>query len=251
MADGLCRRNAAARGGFTLTEIMIALGVLVVGMGMVAGALHAGIQSHISTEDDIIRTLVGENAVAVVKARMRNSSNSINPGWGMLTDDDVGRHDKRFPLGSYPEGPNGEPKRGRAFVIYASRPQSGRNDYRFMVIPYEVPTGTNYVDSDIVQRATLSMSGGVTKIVVRGRGEINKLPIGAKVVQATSAGNLKIATVVKGVGRSAVLLDKNIGTGTQDVTVLIVRSPSGGIVTDPSESPKFMEAYSGRSALAP
>ena len=239
----------AGRRGFTLTEVMIAMGVLVVGMGMAAGAFYAGIQNHTTTVDDIMRTLVGENAVAIAKARLRHPNSGIT---AMLSPLAVGPADRKFPVGF---------DTGHGYLMLAVQRQTGQagqdkpNDHEFLVIPYTTPTPTNVVSTTTVTNALISDTDtGVSQIRVFKKSDRLKLPVGAKIVEYNAADpeqKMKIATVAGTVGSSAVLLDVKIATGTRNLTVLEVRDKNGNPVTDEREMPEFSDAFSVRTALLP
>ncbi|MGB2824951.1 MAG: type II secretion system protein [Phycisphaerae bacterium] len=147
--DPVRPRRRRGRQGFTLTEIMIALGVLAVGMGMAAGAFHAGIQSHIITVDEICRTMIGENAIAIAKARLTTDASLPDPTWDAqkkewkvtykqlsgtdLQQQRLGDSDTRYPIG---------PRSTYGFLALGARARpKPRNDFKIMVIVYEITQG--------------------------------------------------------------------------------------------------------------
>jgi hypothetical protein len=133
--------------------------------------------------------------------------------------------------------------------VYGQRLTVGQNDYKFIVIPYQTLSG-DYVGTTVVTGGTFSLtSAGISKIVVTSG--IDKLPVGAKVVELTSKNELVIATVTKLVGRTSVELDKALASGTRNVTVLCAYTASGSQDTSADAVPKFGDAYTGRTALSP
>jgi prepilin-type N-terminal cleavage/methylation domain-containing protein len=163
--------------GFTLTEIMIAMGVLAVGMGMVAGALHAGIQVHLRTIDDIMRQLIGDNSLAMVQARVRHSTtNGITDTYKLL--DSKGTPTSYFGTGDlkYPWNtvniPNGQPGYGAAVLmklrkIAPTPPAStttSANDYDVLIVPYTVtPSTTGASPSEVTpSELTCTIKVGTT-----------------------------------------------------------------------------------------
>jgi prepilin-type N-terminal cleavage/methylation domain-containing protein len=135
----LGRPWAPQGGGFTLTEIMIAMGVLAVGMGMVAGALHAGIQVHLRTIDDIMRQLIGDNSLAMVQARVRHSTtNGITDTYKLLDSTYFGPGDLKYPCD--PQNTNPNTPYGAA-VLMKRRPINANvspNDYDVLIVPYRI-----------------------------------------------------------------------------------------------------------------
>jgi len=135
-SGGSCRSANGARrrrAGFTLSEIMIALGVIVVALSMVAGAFHAGIKNHQTTIDEILRMMIGQNALAVARVRLDEDVN-VDANWTRIEDSQVGPSDKQYPIG----------KGDMGYVLYASRPDDERNDFQFMIIPYTLTVKPEY-----------------------------------------------------------------------------------------------------------
>lgn len=122
------------RGGFTLTEIMIAMGVLAVGMGMVAGALHAGIQIHLRTIDDIMRQLIGDNSLAIVQAGVRHSpANGITDTYQLLNNNYLGAGDLKYPWNK-----DGTPYGAAVFMKLRKIDANSFNDYDVLIVPYRI-----------------------------------------------------------------------------------------------------------------
>ncbi len=248
------RHPAARRGGFTLTEIMIALGVLVVGMGMIAGALHAGIANHIQTVDDIIRTMVGQNALALVNARMEDAAAAaaFDDQPKLVGDTLLGSKDRTYPVAFATT---------RGFVAYMKEYREDENDYQLQVVPYVVEgegepdaggysIGVTTVDPAQVNISVGTGSEGTT--TVSSRREIIKfLPgnqLGATVVQVQTNGETVLARVTAKSGRSSVILDEQLQPSNQaGLWVLSVRN-SAGQIADGWEA-DFKEPFLARTAL--
>ncbi len=146
----LGRPGGPRKGGFTLTEIMIALGVLAVGMAMIAGALHAGIQIHLRTIDDIMRQLIGDNTLAIVQARVRHTPgtvNAANPGNG-ITDTYKLLGSTYFGSGDlkYPWNTTDTPYGAAVLMKCRKIDANSANDYDVLIVPYTIipatPTGS-------------------------------------------------------------------------------------------------------------
>ena len=266
------RRSAA---GFTLSEIMIALGVIVVGLGMAAGAFHAGIQNHKTTIDNILRTMIGENALGIARVRLdREIDLTQTPR--AIRDTEIGAVDKQYPVG-YPSG--------MGYLLYASKP-SDRNDFSFVVIPYSLTALTNRFKNPeelgkcrvkaIPLLSSVSITENADRVTStantdRRSGDIDLLlpPIpgskdkqtGRKVVDLYG-GTAKVATVIDRVGRSGAVLNKLLPQGKRPtvssppLSVLVVRyypQITSDANTDVSDSFDFqiMDSYSSRTALPP
>lgn len=200
----------AGRKGFTLTEIMIALGVLVTGMSMVAAALQAGLQNHTRTVDDIVRTLVAENGLAEVKARLVHTGSAaptnlltnvptlIKDSTMSIPPQGMGPADRRSP---YFGGMNGT---FYGYCVLGWRATGGaadyKNDYCFSIVPYKIGPGasnpqpidaykTDYVDiygtgsqQPLLADFLLPDGSTVTKITLRTNPDKVAFPPGAVVL---------------------------------------------------------------------
>jgi hypothetical protein len=274
-------------GGFTLTEIMIALGVMVIGLGMAAGAFHAGIQNHMTTIDDIFGRLICENAVAIAKVRLRHTLNDggsawgthnrINSGFGIVADADAqGRPlvlvttDKRYPIP--PEAIGGDPRmadRSRMGYLLIARRATGRedrNDYVFKVVPYALQHRGNWAATETITNAMV-MDGPPSDpgnpaskpkySRVMATNKMHLLPAGAKVISIAPDGELDQITVVKVLSRFAVQLDKYIPKGLRTLLVLVVRNAEGQSVSPDDPDParrdriELLTGYDIRTSLTP
>jgi len=142
--------------GFTLTEIMIAMGVLAIGMAMVAGAMHAGIQVHIRTIDDIMRQLIGDNTLAIVQARVRHTANANNliptDKYQLLGSNYFGPGDL-----TYPSNTTGTPYGAAVFMKRrAIDANSSANDYDVLIVPYRLVSDSTTTTNSTVAAADMT-----------------------------------------------------------------------------------------------
>jgi len=172
------------RRGFTLTEIMIAMGILAVGMGMVAGALHAGIQTHIRTIDDIMRQLIGDNSLAIVQASVRHSPrNGITDQYqtGTLTGPFIDPRNLKFPWN------DDTSPYGAAVFIKVRVVPSRANDYDVLIVPYRIiPLSGSMssfpaVGSQTLNSCMIAASGDTSTITV-GAGDAQYLDVGSAII---------------------------------------------------------------------
>lgn len=254
------RGGRADRRGFTLTEIMIALGVMVVGMGMAAGAFHAGIHNHLGTVDDIVRGLVSENAIAIAKVRVRHPNETISENYVVIPNDAtdaIGQEDK-----SYPVRIGNELRSRHGYVLlfkkanYAIGDDSARNDYMIGVVPYSVQTDGDYVESELMpgDEPTFKNEDEVSKIRLRDTDQMQYVQPGKKILTPDESGRLVMATVVEETGSKEVLLDKRVLKGRRPVILLVVRNEAGSEVDTqqhPERTPELLEPYEARTALPP
>ncbi len=229
------------RRGFTLTEIMIAMGVLAVGMGMVAGALHAGIQTHIRTIDDIMRQLIGDNALAIVQASLRHSD--LNGITDQYKTGFIDSRNLKFPFDD-----DNSPYGAAVFIkIRAVETETSRaNDYDVMIVPYriislsETSTSFGVATPKTLSSCTINTSGSVSTITI-GAGDAQYLSVGSAVIDNFSGQ----ASIIKSKQSDTifVLSDEMRETGPRTVTTLV--KPSG------SSRLECSKTVQTRTALSP
>lgn len=211
------------RQGFTLTEIMIAMGILAVGMGMVAGALHAGIQTHIRTIDDIMRQLIGDNSLAIVQASLRHSAtNGITDQYQAEASGKmfIDPRNLKFPFN------DDKSPYGAAVFIKTPTTEVGKtraNEYDVMIVPYRIiplsGTSTSFgtATPKTLNSCTISTSGSVSKITV-STGSAQYLTVGSAIID--SANNQTSIIKSKQSETIFVLWDKMTKTGTTTILTL-------------------------------
>jgi len=271
------RGSRRARAGFTLSEIMIAMGVIVVGLGMAAGAFHAGIKKHKTTVDDILRTMIGENALAIARVRLHEKFDDNKADGMPMSDNDklvarpvgdglIGPNDKRYPVG-YPSG--------MGYLLYANRVATNENDFLFMVIPYTLTAIHEDFKKDPLALANCEVSTTPFKssatitantenssaIIPTGTADLQLLlpagKTGRKVVDIYP-GKVTIATVTAKAGRGGALIDKAIQPGQRPIpgrnvpplSVLEVRY-NGQDVSSKVNLQVMLPFYFGRTSLPP
>lgn len=238
------------RRGFTLTEIMIAMGVLAVGMGMVAGALHAGIQTHIRTIDDIMRQLIGDNALAIVQATVRHSDlNGITDQYRTEGNGKafIDARNLKFPFDD-----NTSPYGASVFI--KTRPveigTSRANEYDVMIVPYRIiplseTTSYGVASPRTMTSCTISTSGSVSKITVSSS-NAQYLSVGSAIIDIYNGQ----ASIIKSKQSDTVyvLADKMTKTGTTTVTTLV---PPGGSRLECSKPVQTKTALTPQPMWAP
>ena len=216
------------RRGFTLTEIMIAMGVLAVGMGMVAGALHAGIQTHIRTIDDIMRQLIGDNALAIVQASIRHSpTNGVTEQYqtGTLTGPFIAPANLKFPFND-----NTSPYGAVVFIKVRTEP-SRANDYNVLIMPYRIipllGSMNNYgaVTPQTLSSCTITTSGSVSKITVSA-GNAQYLTVGAAVIDNAN-GQVSIVKEKDSSNSNVFVLWDKMTAAAGTATITTLKPPNG------------------------
>jgi hypothetical protein len=208
---------------------MIAMGVLAVGMAMVAGALHAGIQVHLRTIDDIMRQLIGDNSLAMVQARVRHSTTNVIPTdtYKLLDSTYFGPGDLKYPwdTANTPYG---------AAVLMKRRPINANvspNDYDVLIVPYRIvsdSTTTAGITVTSLEMTPCTVAAGTTassgSMVTVPAGFVNvSLRVGSVVIDNRSGQVSFVRSIPTASTTKAELANKlTAGNGSVTLTLLAV-----------------------------
>jgi prepilin-type N-terminal cleavage/methylation domain-containing protein len=138
------------RAGFSLVELMMSLGILVVGLSMVATAFPTAMMANKLSVADTSATMISENAAAICRAKL--SHNTINGLGGALSDQTLQINDAAHTGDlTYPVAPDTTPSTHpedwvdiggtdypstRYGWLLAARQIGSVNDYQLVFIPY-------------------------------------------------------------------------------------------------------------------
>ncbi|KKM88176.1 hypothetical protein LCGC14_1261340 [marine sediment metagenome] len=174
--------------GFSLTEVIVALGILAVALPMVATTFLAGALENKESVESTIGMMTAENALAVVRASVSHSSLvKWKPGamaqpeeipQSLLDRDNLLWQPNREADGSVPAG-NVKPIRFGCVVV-VQRLGSGGNDYRMVAVPFR-----RFQQGVTVEKVTVTFDskGHVTKHEVKLTGSTVSADIGYLVVR--------------------------------------------------------------------
>ncbi len=156
-------QSAIKKTGFTLMELMMSLGILVVGLAMVATAFPSAMLETKLSVADTSATMISENAAAICRVRL--SHTTINgfvdgqlrdlstlcpppPALPWLPDAEraypIARGDQTTNLEDWievlvpPAGPGTYwiPSSRYGWLVAARQPADGVNDYQLVIVPY-------------------------------------------------------------------------------------------------------------------
>lgn len=119
------------KGGFSLVELMIAIGILGVGMIMIATAFPAAIMENKESADDTMSTILAENALALIRTNLTHGQVNLvaTANWTRVDNNTT-----LFNEIDTTYNPFGVESR-LAWVAWA-RHDVGVNDYLFLIMPY-------------------------------------------------------------------------------------------------------------------
>ena len=167
------KRHQPGRAGFSLIELLISMGILVVGLVMAGTLFPAAIKQTSRSVDDTIGTIICQNALAVAKAKLTYNdggpadittlapvapSSFVNVTWPtntLITEAELAYPAPRTPIASYIEpyaappnypdplgdwwndGTNDRPTTDHGAIVLARQVRAGENDYLLVVISYK------------------------------------------------------------------------------------------------------------------
>lgn len=211
------------RGGFTLTEIMIALGVVGVALGMAAAAFEAGLKSHNSAVSNAMRSLVAENAVAIARARLIYAS--TDPSTYQLAP--IGLRDLNFPTRTADNDTS-----GRGYLLAAKQNALGKNDYTFRIRPYVLAKSTYKLEATAAKNCDISIAGanGPATLMASSGSLDPAMVVGAYVMAIYPDANTQTGRIVSLSPMVTVATATMTTLSKVPVTVLVVKDASGATV---------------------
>ena len=124
-----CRLGSLAGGalGFTLAELLIAIGILGVGLAMAAALFPAGAKANKDSADDVLGTIVCENGLAIAMRKLETVH--VPPNGGNFSDVTtwVDPSDLEYPAGGGDDV---------GYFVVARQVKPPANDYQLVVISY-------------------------------------------------------------------------------------------------------------------
>ena len=117
------------KSGFTLMEIMIALGILAVGLALVSTAFPSAMMENKESVEKTMTTLIGENALAICRIRLSHTSIKDSVG-NALSDENnldlIPDAEQIYPIDSD----------SRYGWLLAIKQYDDNNDYLLVIVPY-------------------------------------------------------------------------------------------------------------------
>lgn len=174
----VARSGPHGRGGYSLAELVLALGVLAIGMTMAAALFPTAIKLNEQSNRDSVGTLIAANGLAIAKAMLLGSQ-VTDPNLAIIAD---GNHTSAIPLNlqyyTYdPNDPNTWPPT-RGFLVLG-RPLNGT--YQLVIVSYDMYSPGNTVTAKLVQIARLDPPAvGGAPLVTLG----DSAPVGSPLIVA-------------------------------------------------------------------
>lgn len=194
-------RRPRAAAGFSLIELMAALGILAFALPMIATAILSGMVDNQESFDSTMSAMVAENAIAVVRTCVSHEDLVI--AWG------AGKTNLQLIPDALPSGKvlvrpvdlawtplelEQKPEDSAFWcVVWAERMAADRNDYRLVAVVYKKYTADAEIDWGQTNPPEIDGTGKVTKYDVILSGTDESAAVGFLVVRtalrpATPAG---------------------------------------------------------------
>ncbi len=224
----------SARGGFTLSELMIALGILAYGLTMSAGLFAAAMQYNNLSFRSVVGTIICENGVSVAMTTLRHDPANPIGGSGQLEDvtDELDLGDRTYPIGSVDSG-------GRTSLYgycVLARHVGDETDYQLTIVSYKLnKTATNAE----LKQATVTISDMGDTSRASGSFPSGVLPDSPLI--RVDTGELSSIDSIEG-GKAELRTRMNSTEG--DVKVWVLTESGSGVI-----APTGLAAYTIRTAL--
>jgi len=203
-------RGGAARGGagFTLIEILLALGIMAFALSMIAAVFPVAILQSKQADRATMATLIGENAQAVIKATARHSAfNGVPPSMTLVHIKDGGSGSRALHIDDT-RYPTGDEESAYGWVALVRQAPGGANDYQFVVIPYEKQPGVDYGADDyptLVPFNGVSVSGKTASFAKQ-----TDMAIGSPLIRGDGGG----FTYIVGIDGPKAILAAEVGSSS-------------------------------------
>lgn len=239
------------RTGFTLLELLIAIGILAVGGAMAAALFPAAIKENQRANSSVIGRIICENGLCNVKIALVHDA--VTPSYPFSSTElvesatAVGLRNLAYPTprqeqptapftaADYPDwkdlgssvNPRVVPQTLFGNLLLGKQAISGANDYQLVLIAYRRRAADDSnVDNGIpaLRQVTFSSDAGSYSFTVSGTNDADYLRLGSPLIHAET-------------GRFATIVSRNGSAGTLDKPIAItdISSKSGWVVYDPND----------------
>ena len=230
------------RPAFTMMELMMAIGIFAIGMGLIAGLFPAAVKEAESAVKDYEGPTICQNGLAIVKARVTHTAadTPVGDSLGKLTDAAIVIGDADREFRTYDSNDSGTDDRQRGFTVLAKQ-WGGRNDYQIAIIAYDVAYDNATSTANDVEPIVLTSSiaeldkNTQTKVQLTGGGlsgaEYMRLT-GSPFIDSNSGRYATIQSVVEESGSYYAHLDHPVYEAVSNPIVIVEKD--GSVIQDGS-----------------
>ena len=230
--DRLCRDSRRrGRGGFTLAEILIALGILAIGMAMVAAIFPAAMEFNRASTNSTLGTIICENGLVLSELTLTAEvlDAAASPGEFLVYADD--KHYTDNPSNPADQTP---PPLTRAqqhyptdtadsrtgFVMMARKVPNSGSTYQFVTVAYRKTKKSNTVELKEITCTVTTDASDITHVT-----GATDLRIGTPLINKAT-GKFAFVDSINIDGTTGTL-ERSMPTGSGDYYVLIERNGDG------------------------
>jgi len=124
--------KVARRGGFSLAEVLIAMGIFGLGLAFTASLFPTGASYTKTSIDNVLGPMICENGLGVIRTRIKHPNSYYTDKLPALTliyeANSIPGVDRRFPTD--------DSDTLFGFLVAGRQMRSGKNDYQFVIVAY-------------------------------------------------------------------------------------------------------------------
>lgn len=198
-------RSGNLRRGFSLVEVLIAIGILGVGLGMVMLIFPAAVMENRSSTNNVIGTIMCENALAIAKTRLTSGYSGISSSMTAFPPSDetpavIHPSDLQYAMGYDDDDTS------RRRVQMFGKQIGGSNDYLLVAVAYQ-DGGGNITIGEFAGTCSTNDDGDYLLSINRWIDGSATVRIGSTII----ADNGRSSTVVSAEGGLKVKDDLSVG----------------------------------------
>ncbi len=228
-------RRSTRRGGFTLSELMIALGIIAYGLTMSAGLFAAAMQYNNQSFRSVVGTIICENGASVAISALRHDPGNPIGGSDELEDvtDKLKLAERTYPAGSVDS--DGDRTSRYGYCVLAKQ-IGDENDYQLTIVSYKLNKPGNSVE---LKQANVTISDHNDASRADGSFPSGVLP-DSPLIRADT-GEL---SSIEGIEGGDAILQTRMESTSGDVKAWVITESGDDII-----APTGLAAYTIRTAL--
>ena len=185
------RTSRRAGAGFSLVEMLLAIGILGACLAMTASLFPPAVKQAADSQRNVLGTIICQNALGVCKAKLAHSNIGAGSLLAPLASPKLTTDDKKY-----------AGKDDIGFEAFARQAKTGENDYQLLIVAWRKQAGGN-VDVQTIAGAAVANSGDTSELTVPS----GSLQLGCPVFNPATGEFAKIVAVTSG---TTALLDHRI-----------------------------------------